>query len=99
MTSMFKCWCGAEGAFDEMFADGPSSCGGLGYNACMCGGDFCVCHNHGTIECFGCWDCEPPDIEWDDEDDYESEDPNAEYPPPPKPVYEDCAPTPSSESG
>lgn len=25
---------------------------------CICGGDFCVCHNHGEVECDGCEDCE-----------------------------------------
>jgi hypothetical protein len=34
---------------------------------CRCGGDLCVCHNHGSVECDGCIDC---DEEANDEHDY-----------------------------
>ena len=45
-------------------------CGGHGYIPCYCGGDNCVCGNDGEIECDGCVDCEPDDIddEWHEED-------------------------------
>ena len=34
---------------------------------CYCGGDLCVCANHGEIECMGCEDCEPEqDDDWND---------------------------------
>ena len=62
------CWCGASGTHDELFDDEVYSqtCGGGGYLNCMCGGDFCVCHHHGEIECYGCVDCDG----CDDDDDY-----------------------------
>jgi hypothetical protein len=41
-------------------------CGGTGTLHCDCGGDFCVCHHHGSIDCDGCEDCEA-----DEDDDYE----------------------------
>jgi hypothetical protein len=51
-----ECWCGEK---DPYFAPVRNDgCGGLGSIACFCGGDFCVCHNHGEVECFGCADCE-----------------------------------------
>lgn len=53
------CWCGVKDAyFAPVRADG---CGGLGTLNCYCGGDLCVCHNHGEVECPGCEDCEPDD--------------------------------------
>ena len=64
----WRCWCGAEGTCDELFADdfGGGYCGGLGVLTCQCGGVLCVCHNHGEIQCPGCPDCEPPDgDDWD----------------------------------
>jgi hypothetical protein len=64
------CWCGAKGKHEEMFAPMPSRCGGSGYMECDCGGDLCVCHNHGEMECFGCPDCEgdaDDDFGYDDE--------------------------------
>jgi len=56
----FKCWCGVVGNYDEMCDDAflPETCGGLGVMDCLCGGDLCVCHNHGEVQCFGCEDCE-----------------------------------------
>ena len=63
---IIHCWCGAEGTYDELFDDTglPDTCGGLGTLYCECGGDFCVCHHHGEVECDGCPDCR------DEEDDY-----------------------------
>ena len=44
---------------DLYFAPTPGGpCGGLGVFECLCGGDQCVCHNHGEVECPGCADCE-----------------------------------------
>lgn len=63
-VSAFRCWCGAEldeEALDEMIAELPSTCGGTGTLRCECGGDLCVCHNHGEVDCDGCRDCEPRD--------------------------------------
>ena len=59
-SETIKCWCGAVGLIDEMFDSEPygKTCGGLGEILCECGGDFCVCHHHGSIECDGCEDCE-----------------------------------------
>lgn len=51
-----KCWCGTRRPY---FAPLPGRCGGYGHISCFCGGDFCVCHNHGDVECDGCEDCEP----------------------------------------
>lgn len=58
------CWCGAHGTYEELFSPVRERCGGLGIIDCHCGGDLCVCHNHGEVECFGCPDCE------DDDEDY-----------------------------
>lgn len=64
----FKCWCGVVGRYDEMFMDVfSSSCCGTGHIDCLCGGDQCVCHNHGETECPGCEDCEDAE---DGEDGY-----------------------------
>lgn len=49
------CWCGVRNPYYEPL---KGSCGGLGFVECLCGGDFCVCHNHGEVQCFGCEDCE-----------------------------------------
>lgn len=55
-SEIIKCWCGAEGTYEQLFDD--SNCAGDG--ECECGGDhLCVCHNHGT--CPGCINCEPSD--------------------------------------
>ena len=52
-----KCHCGVS---DPYYADAPTGegCGGLGWVECLCGGDQCVCHNHGQVACPGCPDCE-----------------------------------------
>lgn len=70
---LFKCWCGAQGAFEEMFdfSDAEGGCGGSGLIDCYCGGDFCVCHNHGEYECPGCDDCDDRE---DEDNDYYDED-------------------------
>lgn len=60
---LIACWCGAKGTYDELFTPGPARCGGSGAVECECGGDLCVCHNHGEIECYGCPDCEDADDE------------------------------------
>lgn len=60
-----KCWCGVSKAY---FAPIPKGgCDGHGYFDCHCGGDLCVCHWHGEIECPGCPDCEPEDEDEGDE--------------------------------
>jgi hypothetical protein len=58
---VIRCWCGAEGTYDQLFDDDTlgETCGGLGQLQCFCGGDLCVCHHHGETECPGCEDCEP----------------------------------------
>jgi len=66
----FKCWCGAEGTYEELFDDSglPDGCGGLGVVDCECGGDMCVCHHHGEAECPGCDECcGDEDDDWDEE--------------------------------
>lgn len=69
-----RCWCGEEGTYEELFDDRflDDTCGGLGVLNCRCGGDLCVCHNHGGIECPGCEDCEEPSDDGDLGDDYEA---------------------------
>ncbi len=67
---VIECWCGAQGTYEELFNDWAlSDCGGSGFRFCYCGGDLCVCHNHGEVEC----DCERCDEDcWaDDYDDFE----------------------------
>jgi hypothetical protein len=67
-----SCWCGAEGTYSQLFDDSglEGDCGGLGVINCFCGGDFCVCHHHGEVECPGCPACENEDDEefWEDAD-------------------------------
>jgi hypothetical protein len=65
-SEQMACWCGAKGSYDDLFAPLPARCGGSGYFDCHCGGDLCVCHNHGEVDCVGCQDCEG----YDDEDDW-----------------------------
>ena len=56
---VYQCGCGESGPFDEMFGDAlDAHCGGGGELHCYCGGDFCVCHYHGSTACQGCEDCE-----------------------------------------
>lgn len=61
------CWCGVENPyFDDEVFDRP--CGGSGTLNCYCGGDFCVCHWHGEVECPGCEDCEDDEgCDWDED--------------------------------
>lgn len=64
------CWCGVE---NPLYSDDlESMCGGSGFLSCECGGDFCVCHWHGGVDCDGCGDCREFD---DDDDDDWSDDP------------------------
>lgn len=63
------CWCGEK---NPHYSDHhEQTCGGSGVLNCLCGGDFCVCHNHGEMECFGCPDCESDD-DYNDDDYAES---------------------------
>lgn len=57
-TFDIPCWCGEPHPYFEPMHGG---CGGQGIVNCFCGGDFCVCHNHGEIDCDGCPDCEDED--------------------------------------
>lgn len=71
-SKTIRCWCGAEGTYDELFSDDlDESCCGTGSLNCYCGGDFCVCHNHGETECPGCDDCDHDDFEDDYHEDEE----------------------------
>lgn len=72
---IFTCWCGASGRYEELFDTDclDETCGGLRELHCYCGGDFCVCHHHGSTECPGCEDCEGEaddyhEEHWDDQD-------------------------------
>lgn len=76
---VIKCWCGAVGTYDDLFADdfGSWNCGGSGFLQCECGGDFCVCHHHGgEVECPGCEECGYGELDgdedrfWDSEEDW-----------------------------
>ena len=60
---LITCWCGCRGTYDQLFDETglDDRCGGSGTLYCYCGGDLCVCHNHGEVECFGCPDCEDAD--------------------------------------
>lgn len=62
---LITCWCGAEGTYNELFDDSglPPDCGGSGMLNCECGGDLCVCHHHGEVECPGCEMCKHDDDE------------------------------------
>lgn len=69
-----RCWCGAKNPYfdPDIYRRG---CGGSGILHCMCGGDLCVCHNHGEVECDGCPDCHDHDEEsFFDDDDYKPND-------------------------
>ena len=65
----FTCWCGAKGTYHELFDDSglEEGCGGGGTLNCFCGGDFCVCHHHGSTECPGCEDCDEADDDWEED--------------------------------
>lgn len=71
---LIRCWCGAEGTYEELFNDWglDNSCGGSGVVYCYCNGDLCVCHRHGEAECDGCDDCD--DCRPDQDDWYEEHD-------------------------
>ena len=62
------CWCGEQNPYcsDEPYNRG---CGGTGTLICYCGGDQCVCHNHGEVECFGCEDCSQDERYLDEDED------------------------------
>lgn len=68
------CWCGATGTYDELFSTLLPGCGGTKTLHCYCGGDFCICHNHGEAECYGCAECQDrddhDDYDYDDDDEY-----------------------------
>ncbi|MAT84079.1 MAG: hypothetical protein CMD39_07290 [Gammaproteobacteria bacterium] len=68
LASVPPCWCGEEAPHCD---DDPYSrtCGGTGTLYCYCGGDQCVCHNHGEVDCPGCGDCAGEDEPWSDDDD------------------------------
>jgi len=67
--SKITCWCGVVGTASELFDDDVYSqnCGGTGYLVCECGGESCVCHHHGQVECPGCEDCDDTDYDWYDD--------------------------------
>lgn len=68
LDPIVTCWCGARGRYSKLHSnDLDATCGGSGVLLCYCGGDFCVCHNHGEVSCPGCPECEP-----DHDDDYDS---------------------------
>ena len=73
---LITCWCGAKGTYEELFDPTVfgESCGGTGTLECLCGGDQCVCHNHGEVECPGCEDCDYQDDDYDDDYDIEDAD-------------------------
>jgi hypothetical protein len=56
----YRCWCGVVGPEEELLRveDLEPMCGGTRDIACFCGGDTCVCHHHGSVECPGCPDCD-----------------------------------------
>lgn len=54
-----QCWCGVKNPY---FSDDlDTRCDGSGMLYCHCGGDLCVCHWHGEVQCIGCEDCEAND--------------------------------------
>lgn len=61
------CWCGVKNPYFEPLV---GTCDGSGTLNCFCGGDQCVCHNHGEVECLGCADCENDDGDDDDYNDH-----------------------------
>jgi hypothetical protein len=58
------------------FAPVHGDCNGLGSIECLCGGDQCICHNHGAAQCDGCPECEPT-VVFDDADSWPHELPPA----------------------
>ena len=69
------CWCGEE---HPEYAPLPSRCDGMGSLYCRCGGDQCVCHNHGEVDCPGCVACDGDAMEEDDGEDDDGEDDDGE---------------------
>lgn len=69
-NDIIQCWCGATGTYESLFDDRflDDRCGGTGILFCQCGGDLCVCHNHGEMECLGCEDCEEPADDYEDDE-------------------------------
>ena len=59
------CWCGVKNPY---YAPVHGTCGGTGSVDCYCGGDLCVCHNHGEVECLGCEECQQDNDDYDDYD-------------------------------
>ncbi len=55
---MGPCWCGVKNPY---YAPVPRRCDGSGVIQCHCGGDQCVCHWHGEVECSGCEECHEGD--------------------------------------
>lgn len=68
----FQCWCGVKNPYCAPIHE---NCGGCGTLYCYCGGDICVCHNHGEIECPGCPDCNGSDDEdlWEQDPELEED--------------------------
>jgi hypothetical protein len=62
--TIVKCWCGVQGPATELFQRDmlDAGCGGWGHRICRCGGDQCVCHHHGAIECDGCPECTDEEV-------------------------------------
>jgi hypothetical protein len=66
------CYCGEPNPlYNRAFLD--KTCRGSTSLHCDCGGDICVCHYHGEVECLGCVDCEGGDF--DDDDDFDDDEP------------------------
>lgn len=65
------CWCGEE---NPLYEDVMGPCDGSGDCECRCGGDTCICHNHGYGLCPGCEECEGDDDDTWDEGDEEVDD-------------------------
>ena len=55
------CWCGVSRPWFST-DDLDPTCAGTGALQCYCGGDQCICHWHGEIDCDGCPDCEIDDL-------------------------------------
>ena len=87
-----ECWCGVKNPY---FHPQRGGCGGSGYFNCHCGGDICVCHNHGEMECFGCEDCR---FDEDYDDDFYGEEAEASHTSHPSPASRELPPGKNSES-
>lgn len=71
-----RCWCGVGNP--HYSDDLEDRCGGTGTLRCRCGGDFCVCHNHGEVDCDGCEDCDDEGLDDEALDDEYFDDEEAE---------------------